>query len=66
MTLTDEHQVEKTRAKLDRLETRYKKLQSTTCEDKELRAASLLSIKRYINQFKEEIARYEAVHSARR
>jgi hypothetical protein len=66
MTLTNQQQVENTRAKLARLELRYKNLQTADCEDKELRAASLQSIKRYINQFKEEIARYEAVHSVGR
>ena len=62
MTLTSQSEVENTRAKLSRLETRYETLRAAECDDRELRQATLLSLKRYINQFKEQIARYEAVH----
>jgi uncharacterized protein involved in exopolysaccharide biosynthesis len=62
MTLTTQSELENTRSKLSRLESRYETLRAADCEDRELRQANLHSLKRYINQFKEEIARYEAVH----
>jgi hypothetical protein len=62
MTLTTQSELENTRTKLSLLEGRYEDLRAADCNDRELRQATLLSLKRYINQFKEEIARYEAVH----
>ena len=60
MRLTSDTQLANTRAKLERLEARYETLRTKPSEDDELRAVTLRSLKRYINQFKEEIARYEA------
>lgn len=60
MRLTSDVQLTNTRAKLARLETRYEALRAKPSEDGELRSVTLRSLKRYINQFKEEIARYEA------
>jgi ribosomal protein L29 len=42
-----------------RLERRYEALCSETGGDEELREMTMESLKRTINQFKEEIARYE-------
>jgi hypothetical protein len=66
MTLSDQTQLQNTREKLARLEARYDNLRKETSEDEELREATLASLKRYINQFKEEIARYEAHHAAQK
>ncbi len=63
MTLANSKELENTRAKLSRLEIRYQQLRAAVTEDRELRNATLQSLRRYINQFKEEIARYEAVHA---
>jgi hypothetical protein len=64
VTLRDQIELKNTREKLARLEARYDILRQETSEDEELREATLASLKRYINQFKEEIARYEAHHVA--
>ena len=58
--LKNERELQNTRQKLQRLETRYSAKESETGGDAELREATLVSLKRYINQFKEEIARFEA------
>ena len=49
-----------TQKKLARLEARYESLSSESGGDEELRDMTLESLKRTINQFKEEIARYQA------
>jgi uncharacterized protein involved in exopolysaccharide biosynthesis len=66
MNLRNQTELDNTRAKLSLLEARYETLRKETSDDEELRQATLKSLKRYINQFKEEIARYEAhqAHSA--
>ena len=66
MNLTSPVEVTNTRAKLAELESRYEELRNETVEDEHVRQATLRSIKRYINQFKEEIARYEAHQAVRR
>jgi outer membrane protein TolC len=66
MTLRDQTELKNTRAKLARMEARYESLRNEMSEDEELREATLNSLKRYINQFKEEIARYEAHHAAQK
>jgi ribosomal protein L29 len=63
--LKNEREVQNTRRKLERLETLYRAHEAETGGDEELREASMESLKRYINQFKEEIARYEAHHAVR-
>ncbi len=63
--LKNEREVQNTRRKLERLEALYGAHEIETGGDEELREASMESLKRYINQFKEEIARYEARHVVR-
>ncbi len=60
MELKSKREVERTRAKLTRLEARYEALRHDSAGDPRLRQLSMTSLKRLINQFKEEIARYEA------
>jgi len=64
--LENDDQLANTRSKLELLEARYEALLKRPSEDDVLRASTIRSIKRYINQFKEEIARYEAHHPAQR
>ncbi len=59
MSIENRHQCENTRAKLRELEILYEsKRQEPT--DKHIRELTLRSLKKRINQFKEEIARYES------
>ena len=60
MTLQSQREVENTRNKLRQLEERYESHARETGGDEELREAYMESLRRTINQFKEEIARYEA------
>jgi len=55
-----------TRAKLARLEARYEALRNETAEDGHVRELTMQSLKKYINQFKEELARSQAGQPARR
>jgi hypothetical protein len=66
MSLRNEQELANTRTKLARLEVRHEILRSETGGDEELRELTMESLKRTINQFKEEIARYEAHQTARR
>ena len=66
MTLRNATELANTRAKLGRLEGQYKDLRRETGGDEHVRELTMQSLKRYINQFKEEIARYEARQPARR
>jgi hypothetical protein len=66
MDLKNDVELKNTREKLARLEARYEELCNQTSEDEELRQMTLRSLKRYINQFTEEIVRYEAHHPAAR
>jgi hypothetical protein len=50
-----------TRKKLRLLEEEYQTTQCDSTEDARVREVSLQSLKRLINQLKEEIARYETV-----
>ena len=59
MNLKDDVELANTQAKLTLLEARYEELRHETSEDEELREATMQSLKRYINQFKEEIIRYQ-------
>ena len=59
MSIENRRQWENTRAKLHELEQLYEsKRQEPT--DEHIRELTLRSLKKRINQFKEEIARYEA------
>lgn len=66
MELKSDREVAATRVKLERLEARYEALEADVDADPRVRRASMLSLKRLINQFKEEIARFEARHPVRR
>ena len=60
MNLRSEIELANTRGKLRMLEEGYEARSSETGGDEELREITLESLKRLINQLKEEIARYEA------
>ena len=60
MDLRSEREAANTRKKLQRLEELYEAAENETGDDEELREMEMESLKRTINQFKEEIARYEA------
>ncbi|MEX2316121.1 MAG: hypothetical protein WD669_03150 [Pirellulales bacterium] len=60
MDLNSEFEVANTVEKLTRLEARYEALRNDAVGDQRLRALSMTSLARMINQFKEEIARYHA------
>lgn len=60
MTLRNDRELANTRRKLRLLEEGYEEARAETDEDEHLRELELESLKRLINQFKEEIARYEA------
>ena len=66
MSLRNEKELANTQTKLARLEARYEALCSERGGDEELREMTMDSLKRTINQFKEEIARYEAHQPVRR
>jgi len=66
MSLRNAIELANTRAKLQRLENRYQTLRSDANQDQHVRELTMRSLKATINQFKEEIARYEAGHAARR
>ncbi len=62
MRLQSEREVMNTRAKLRLLEESYEELRNEAGDDERLRTVSMESLKRLINQFKEEIAWFEAHH----
>ena len=64
--LQNDRQLANTREKLRLLEESYKEVCTETGADEELREAEMESLKRFINQLKEEIARYEAHQPVRR
>jgi uncharacterized protein involved in exopolysaccharide biosynthesis len=66
VSLKNEQELVNTRNKLARLEARYESLCRESGGDEELREMTLESLRRTINQFKEEIARYEAHQPLRR
>jgi hypothetical protein len=66
VSLRNEREAANTRTKLARLEARYEALRAETGGDEELREVTLESLKRTINEFKEELARYEARHVPQR
>ncbi|MDZ4658806.1 MAG: hypothetical protein SH868_14615 [Bythopirellula sp.] len=65
MSLKNDTELANTRAKLLRLEKRYEELRNETSEDENVRTWSMRSLIGTINQFKEEIARYEAHQAVR-
>jgi hypothetical protein len=66
MSLKNDIELANTRGKLARLEARCEALQNDTAEDEYVRELTMQSLKRYINQFKEELARSHAGQPARR
>ncbi len=66
MSLKNDTELANTRVKLHRLETRYEALRNDTLEDEHVRELTMRSLKATINQFKEEIARYQAHQPGRR
>jgi hypothetical protein len=66
MELKSEQEVRNTREKLKRLEEAYEESRMDASENDHIRELSVRSLKRLINQFKEEIARYEARQTVRR
>jgi len=66
MSLKNDIELANTRTKLHRLEMRYEELRNDTSEDDHVRELTMRSLKGTINQFKEEIARYEAHQPSRR
>jgi len=60
MELKNRQELDNTRAKMERLMERYRSLQSQSGGDEELREVTMESLMRSINEFKEEIARYES------
>jgi hypothetical protein len=66
MTLRNEVELANTRRKLRELEERYDAHLRETGGDAHVRELTMESLKRYINQLKEEIVRYEARQPAQR
>jgi hypothetical protein len=64
--LRNDIELANTRAKLARLEARYEALQNDAAEDEYVRELTMQSLKKYINQFKEELARSQTGQPARR
>lgn len=64
MNLKSQSELAVTREKLQLLEERYREKQQATAVDEHVNELSMRSLKRVINQLKEEIARFESHHSA--
>ena len=64
MTLANQQQLDNTQKKLSDLERQYAKRQKDPVENKLTRELTLRSLKRLINQLKEEIARYQATKTS--
>ena len=60
MTLSNADELSSTRAKLRELENRYEELRADRTEDPRVRRLTMLSLKRLINQLKEEVTRFES------
>jgi hypothetical protein len=60
MDLKNDQELTVTREKLHSLEARYSAVQQDAKGDRHVQELTLRSLKRMINQMKEEIARYEA------
>jgi hypothetical protein len=66
MSLANDTELANTRAKLALLQKRYDALRAETTGDAYVREVTMRSVKRTINQFIEEIARYESRQLAKR
>jgi septation ring formation regulator EzrA len=60
MTIENRRQLENTRSKLQELEQLYVKTRQGPVAKEHVRELTLRSLKKRINQFKEEIARFDA------
>jgi hypothetical protein len=60
MSIENRRQLENTRTKLLELEELYAKTEQAPSTDDPIRDLTLRSLKKRINQFREEIARFEA------
>lgn len=60
MTIETRRQLENTLAKLERMEQLYEKLRQEPAENEHVRELTLRSLKKRINQFKEEITWFES------
>ena len=60
MTIENRRQLENTRAKLHELEQFYAQTRQGPATSEHVRELTLRSLKKRINQFKEEITRFEA------
>ena len=60
MSLQSHRELEATREKLRLLEERYEADKHDSSDDEHVRELSMRSLKRLINQLKEEIARFES------
>jgi hypothetical protein len=60
MTIENRRQLENTRSKLHELEELYLRTQEGPATSDHVRELTLRSLKKRINQFKEEITRFEA------
>jgi len=60
MSIENRRQLENTRAKLQRMEQLHEELCQEPAVNEHVRDLSLRSLKKRINQFKEEIARFES------
>ena len=65
MMLKNDIELANTRAKLRKLEEMYERTRDDISEDPHVRELTMRSIKSTINQFKEEITRYQAHQPAR-
>ena len=60
MTIENKRQLENTRTKLQELEQLYEKTRQDTAASTHVRELTMRSLKKRINQFKEEIIRFES------
>ena len=60
MSIENRRQLENTRVKIAELEELYTRKRQETAPDEHLQELTLRSLKKRINQFKEEVARFEA------
>ena len=60
MSIENRHQLENTRIKLEELEQLHTKIRQGPATSEHVRELTLRSLKKRINQFKEEITRFEA------
>jgi hypothetical protein len=59
MSIENRRELENTRAKLQRMEQHYEELRQEPAGNEHVRELTLRSLKKRINQFKEEIAWFE-------